>query len=128
MLLGVIYLIWTLRDLSWRSATIQSLESIFRICHSSGVGRKRFTKVYSKVPKYLRSLSELMVDLGFLKSNPRNFRKLEEWDSKITLNLQGPFFFQEFIEALHNLHEEWLMERKFPVTAPVLVRFLTLLC
>jgi len=26
-----------------------------------------------------------------------------------------------FIQELHNLHEEWLMEKKFPVPAPVLV-------
>ena len=31
--------------------------------------------------------------------------------------------FQEFIESLHKLHEEWLMERKYPVNAPVLVSY-----
>ncbi len=45
------------------------------------------------------------------------------WDNQCLIGglVQFTLFFQEFIEALHKLHEEWLMERKFPVTAPVLV-------
>ena len=35
--------------------------------------------------------------------------------------MSSPFCLQELLNALHERHEEWLIQRKFPVPAPVMV-------
>lgn len=40
---------------------------------------------------------------------------------RILLFVSSPFCLQELLNALHERHEEWLIQRKFPVPAPVMV-------